>query len=105
MTGRNKSTGNEDAHMDQTARHVIFRGNVQGVGFRYTARQTAHQYRVTGFVRNLPDGAVEMLIQGSAPQIDACLRDIEDSFAGYIRDTEIEPAVYSPRYADFRVVL
>ncbi len=90
--------------MEQTARHVIFRGNVQGVGFRYTARQTAQQYNVTGFVRNLPDGAVEMFIQGPTQEIDACLQDIQESFAGYIRDTQAEPAVYSPRYADFRIV-
>ncbi len=91
--------------MDQTARHVIFRGNVQGVGFRYTARQTAQQYRVTGFVRNLPDGAVEMFIQGAAQDIDACLQEIQESFAGYIRDIQIEPAVSSARYTDFRVAL
>lgn len=91
--------------MEQIARHVIFRGHVQGVGFRYTARQTAEQYNVTGFVRNLPDGAVEMFIQGPAQEIDNCIQDIQGSFAGYIRDTQIEPAVYSPRYMDFRVVL
>ena len=41
--------------MDQTAKQVIFRGRVQGVGFRYTARRIAARYDVTGFVRNLPD--------------------------------------------------
>ena len=91
--------------MEQTARHVIFRGNVQGVGFRYTARQTARQYPVAGFVRNVPDGTVEMFIQGPADQVHACLRDLRDAFAGYIYDTRIEPAVPSPRYTDFRVVL
>lgn len=91
--------------MDQTARHVIFRGHVQGVGFRYTARQAAQQYNVTGFVRNLPDGAVEMFIQGPAQEIDACLLEIQESFAGYIRDTQVEPAVYTPRYTDFRITL
>jgi acylphosphatase len=75
--------------MNQTARHVIFRGHVQGVGFRYTAREVAQQYNVTGFVRNLPDGTVEMLLQ--------------DSFEGYIRETRIEEVPYNPRYTDFRV--
>ena len=90
--------------MEQTARHIIFRGNVQGVGFRYTAREAARQYNVTGFVRNLPDGTVEMFIQGPAQEIDACLLEIQESFAGSVRDTEVEPAVYSPRYTDFRIV-
>jgi acylphosphatase len=89
--------------MDQTAKHVIFRGHVQGVGFRYTAREIAHQYPVTGLVRNLPDGTVEMLIQGPAQEIDNCIREIQDSFEGHIRETLIEEAPYNPRYTDFRV--
>jgi len=89
--------------MDQTAKHVIFRGRVQGVGFRYTARQVAGQYRVTGFVRNLPDGTVEMLLQGDPTEIDNCITDVQSEFAGHIRDTQVEPAPYNPRYTDFRV--
>jgi acylphosphatase len=89
--------------MDPTAKHVIFQGHVQGVGFRYTAREIARQYNVTGLVRNLPDGTVEMLIQGPAPEIDNCIREIQDSFEGHIRNTQIEEAPYNPRYTDFRV--
>jgi acylphosphatase len=91
--------------MNQTARHVIFRGRVQGVGFRYTSRQIAGQYAVTGFVRNLPDGAVEMFIQGDPAEIDNCIADIQSEFAGHVRDTVMEPAAFSPRYTDFRIVL
>jgi len=91
--------------MDQTARHVIFRGRVQGVGFRYTARQIAEHHAVTGFVRNVPDGSVEMFIQGDSAEIDNCIADIQSEFAGHVRDTQIEPAVFSPRYTDFRIVL
>jgi acylphosphatase len=91
--------------MDQTARHVIFRGRVQGVGFRYTARDVAGRYEVTGFVRNQPDGTVEMFIQGEPTEIDSCIADIQSEFAGYIRDTQIEPATFSPRYTDFRIVM
>lgn len=103
MTDRNKSTANTAASTDPTARHVIFTGHVQGVGFRYTARQTAQQYRVTGFVRNLPDGTVEMHIQGPAQEIEHCIQEIQASFTGYLRETRIEPAAYSPRYTDFRI--
>ncbi|MCL5279158.1 MAG: acylphosphatase [Planctomycetes bacterium] len=91
--------------MDQTAKHIIFRGHVQGVGFRYTARQVARQYNVTGFVRNLPDGTVEMLLQGPAQEIDNCIQEVQGSFEGYIRDTRIEDAPYNPRYTDFRVAI
>ena len=91
--------------MEQTAKHVIFRGRVQGVGFRYTARQIARQYRVAGFVRNLPDGAVEMFIQGPPQEIDNCLQDLQSEFEGYLDDTQVEPAVASACYTDFRIVL
>ena len=85
------------------AKHIIFSGQVQGVGFRYTARQIAQQYAVTGFVRNLPDGTVEMFLQGPMQDVDNCLREIQDFFAGYLRDTRVEPAVCTTRYTDFRV--
>jgi len=91
--------------MDQTARHVIFRGRVQGVGFRYSARDIAGRYEVAGFVRNLPDGTVEMFIQGKPTEIDTCIADIQSEFTGYICDTQIEPAIFSPRYTDFRIVM
>ena len=89
--------------MDQTARHVIFKGHVQGVGFRYTAHDIARGYDVTGFVRNLPDGTVELFLQGPAQDVDNCLKDIQDTFSGYIRDTRDEPVPPNPRYSDFRI--
>jgi acylphosphatase len=89
--------------MEQTAKHVIFQGRVQGVGFRYTARQIAGRYHVAGYVRNLPDGSVEMLLQGPAADVDDCIRDVQDEFAGYIRDTQVEPEPYNARYQDFRI--
>lgn len=89
--------------MDQTARHIIFRGRVQGVGFRYTASSVARRYGITGFVRNLPDGAVEMLAQGDPQDIDNCIEDIQDAFTGHIRDTQVEPIPHNPRYSDFEI--
>ena len=89
--------------MEQTAKHILFSGQVQGVGFRYTASSLARQYSLTGFVRNLPDGDVEMLAQGPEPDIDTCIAEIQDYFAGYIGDIQIEPAPYNSRYTDFRV--
>jgi acylphosphatase len=104
-SNQNEPTGTGGAPSDRTARHVVFRGHVQGVGFRYTARQIAQQYQVGGFVRNLPDGTVEMLIQGPTQDISNCLQEIRDFFEGHIRDTEIEEAPCNPRYTDFRVAV
>ena len=89
--------------MCQTAKHIIFIGRVQGVGFRFTARDIAYRYRLTGRVCNLADGSVEMLVQGPAQTIDDCLRDIQESFAGYIRETKIEDIPTNPQYKDFRI--
>ena len=51
-------------------KHMIFYGRVQGVGFRYYAVNKANQLGLTGWVRNLPDGSVEMEAQGYEEQID-----------------------------------
>lgn len=57
--------------------HVVFKGWVQGVGFRYRARHAAELYGVTGWVRNEPDGSVSMEIQGTQEQIDNVIIAIE----------------------------
>lgn len=84
-------------------KHIIFAGRVQGVGFRFTAHHIANRHQLTGFVRNLPDGTVEMTAQGAADDIDGCVEDIKASFAGYIRETKIEEMPSDQRYTDFRI--
>ena len=86
-----------------SAKRIIFRGQVQGVGFRYTSLRIVAGYEVTGFVRNLPDGTVEMSAQGTKTEIDNCIRDIQEYFGGYIRDFAVEEIPYNPRYTDFRI--
>jgi len=100
MLAENKGTA---YNTDMIAKHVIFRGRVQGVGFRYTARRTASQYQLAGFVRNVPDGTVEMWAQGPASDVEACIRDIQDYFGDYIRDAQSDEQPLDPRYTDFRV--
>jgi len=85
------------------AKHIIFTGRVQGVGFRFTAYHIAHRHQLTGFVRNVPDGTVEMLAQGRPEDIDACIKDLEDAFPGYIRETNIEETTFEPKYTEFRI--
>ena len=89
--------------MAQTAKHIIFSGRVQGIGFRFTAFNIANQYQLTGFVRNLPDGTVEMLAQGSPDDIEDCIRDIQESFTGYITETTIEEAAPNPQHKTFKI--
>lgn len=89
--------------MSRIAKHIIFTGQVQGVGFRFTALRIANRYQLTGLVRNLLDGTVEMLAQGPGDDIDDCVRDIEGAFAGYVGDTKVEEIPADPQYEDFRI--
>ena len=89
--------------MEKEAKQVVFSGRVQGVGFRYTTRQTADRYDLSGWVKNRPDGKVEALFQGPPAGIEACLRDLEDTFSGFIRDTKIIPQPPNPKLTDFRI--
>jgi len=85
------------------AKRIVFAGRVQGVGFRYTSLRIAKGYELTGHVRNLADGTVEMVAQGSSKEIDDCLREIQAYFGDYIRECTIKGIPWSPRFTDFRI--
>ncbi len=68
----------------KVCRRVLFGGRVQGVGFRFTTQEAARQYAVAGFVRNLPNGEVEVLAEGAEDQVSAFLAALESQLADYI---------------------
>lgn len=59
--------------------HLIFKGNVQGVGFRYEATRIAHSLQLTGWVKNLPDLSVEAEAQGKSDAIDSLIDQIRST--------------------------
>jgi len=61
------------------ARQVFYEGRVQGVGFRYTCKQLARGYEVVGWVRNLPDGRVELQCSGDNEEVEGFLESIAES--------------------------
>lgn len=75
---------------DIVRKHMAFRGFVQGVGFRYRARQAASMYGCTGWVRNEHDGSVTMEIQGTEEAIDRVLIAIQEGRYVMIRDMSVE---------------
>ena len=89
--------------MNQVAKHIVFAGRVQGVGFRFTSLRAANRYGLTGRVCNLPNGSVEMIAQGRSDDIDDCIRDIQESFSGYIAETEVEEIGFDSQYKDFKI--
>ena len=77
----------------RTARRVIYSGRVQGVGFRYSVKQIAAGYDVTGWVRNLPDGTVESLAAGESAEVQAFFEAVAAShLAGYIKQAQPQEA-------------
>ena len=84
-------------------RIVIFKGTVQGVGFRYTACRVAGSYDVVGTVRNCPDGTVECIVEGEAGEIDAFVAEVADAMGRYIRDRTEQTAPASGRFTSFGV--
>ena len=69
---------------------VFYTGRVQGVGFRYTAREVACGYEVTGSTRNLLDGRVELVAEGDEEEVKAFLDGIRASqLGGHIRHADV----------------
>ncbi len=70
-------------------RQVFYSGRVQGVGFRYTVKQIAQSYEVIGWVRNLPDGRVELQAGGNAEEVEKFFQTIaRGPLARYIKGVQ-----------------
>ncbi|MFZ5800551.1 MAG: acylphosphatase [Candidatus Omnitrophota bacterium] len=83
--------------------HAIFRGRVQGVGFRFTVEHIAEGLGICGWVRNSRDGSVEIIAEAEETELKAMIEQIEDSFSSYIREKEIAWDAASGEFSDFRV--
>jgi len=84
-------------------RTVYFSGTVQGVGFRYTACRIAGRFDVTGYVRNLPDGRVELVAEGEAKEVGAFVEAVRREMAGYIRSVQHYDEPARGEFSDFRI--
>ena len=83
-----------------TGRHVFYEGRVQGVGFRATVKGIARGYEVVGWVKNLPDGRVELQASGDTEEVEAFLEAIAESeLKSHIRkvDTHAIPPLSGAR--------
>lgn len=67
---------------------VSYAGRVQGVGFRYTVRSIAKHLPVTGYVKNLANGCVELVVQGKKSAVEELLRSVAEQFEGNIRSAQ-----------------
>ena len=82
---------------------IIYSGRVQGVGFRYTTRNISRRYDVTGYVKNLPDGTVEVVITGPTDEVAGFVTEIAEAMQGNITETCTEPYDSVETFRGFRV--
>ncbi|CAN5683015.1 hypothetical protein BH23PLA1_BH23PLA1_09500 [soil metagenome] len=85
-------------------RRYYFDGRVQGVGFRATTHQLARHHPVSGTVRNLDDGRVEVVAEGSAEALKAFVSAIQTALGRHIRNVRAEELPTGEPFAGFRVV-
>ena len=85
--------------------HVFYSGRVQGVGFRYTVKSLATGFEVTGTVRNLDDGRVELVAEGERAEMDAFRQAIRESGLGpCIRQEELNWSEAGGGFRGFEIV-
>jgi acylphosphatase len=82
---------------------VFFAGRVQGVGFRYATLQVSREFEVAGWVANLPDGRVQLEVEGDRPEVDRFIAAVEERMHGHIRKTERSAARRAPQFRGFEI--
>jgi acylphosphatase len=87
----------------EVRRKVCFLGTVQGVFFRATACDVAKRFIVTGFVRNLSDGRVEMVVEGDRSVVDAFVAAVVEAKRSHIEGVECEDSAATGEFDDFGV--
>ena len=82
---------------------VYYSGRVQGIGFRVTARQIARDFVVTGQVRNLADGRVELIAEGEPAEVERYLAELGRIMALNIKLAERSEQPATREFADFSI--
>ncbi len=83
---------------------VFYEGNVQGVGFRWSVRNIAKGFDVTGSVRNLRDGRVELLVTGADDEVQAFLDAIlQSELRAHIKKHSESPLAEPPAFRGFEI--
>ncbi len=84
--------------------HAVVHGRVQGVGYRVYAMESARRYHLTGWVRNLKDGTVEVYAEGEELKLTELLTDLHRGpILGYVEDIDIEWEKKKPEFDSFNI--
>ena len=88
----------------RVARHYLVRGEVQGVGFRFFTQRVAARHQVVGYVRNLPDGRVEVYAEGAPESVEGFKHDLaagpQHARVEQVEELSVEP---TGQYPSFRI--
>jgi len=84
-------------------RRVRYSGHVQGVGFRYTTLCVSRAFAVTGYVLNLPDGGVEVLVDGYPRVLDRFLAAVGERLEQNIEEARTEVVTRDERFTTFSI--
>lgn len=85
------------------AKLVHYTGDVQGIGFRAKTATIAKRHTVRGWVRNLPDGRVELYVDGTPEAVFSFLAEIRNHMRGYIDNEEASDSDSDPNLEGFRI--
>lgn len=83
--------------------HALYVGNVQGVGFRFTAIDAAQKYGITGWVRNTADGKVELVAEGNESKLESFLSDVKKEMSYYIHKENLSWEPATGGFSDFTI--
>jgi acylphosphatase len=91
--------------MNRSRLRIFYSGRVQGVGFRYAVKTLAAGFEVTGTIRNLADGRVELLTEGTREELESFRRTIQDSEVGrFIRNEDVNWVEAAGGFRGFEIV-
>lgn len=87
------------------AKQVIFEGRVQGVGFRYAIKDLSRGFEVCGWVKNLPDGSVELQVMGESAEVESFIKEIaeESPVAHHIKNLTTVKIPLLEKCSGFRI--
>jgi len=68
---------------------INYKGRVQGVGFRWNTEKAVERFDVTGYVKNLPNGSVEVLLEGCSEEVLKAENSVEERMRGYLTEKKV----------------
>ena len=89
--------------MPKIQAHIVYKGRVKGVGFRFTIERVALNFGITGWVKNTGDGNVEVVDEAEQEEISNFLDTLRGYFMKHIVDEEISTAEASGKFKDFKI--